>query len=117
MTTILTNDYINLLAQTELKGKIASGCCDFDCEDDGRYAMYEYDIDDIIDAVVEDLVQHVDTESEAYQFIVDIIDERVKDAIDEEKLDDIARYEAIEAEAEERHQRLLRQDFYANLGV
>lgn len=115
MTTILTNDYINLLAQTELKGRIASGCCDFDCEDDGRYAMYEYDIDDIIDAVVEDLAQNIDFESGAYEFIVDIIQERVEDAIDEEKLDDIARGEALEAEAIERQ--MLRSDFYANLGV
>lgn len=104
-------EHINLLAEIELKGRIAAGVVDFDCEEDGRYPRYDYDLQSIIDAVVEDLAQVVDYESPTYNLICDIIEERVNEDIDEEMLDEIAVSEAREAMEEAHEQYLLRKDY------
>ena len=98
-------DYINMLAQMSLKARIADDM--YEIED----AHYAYEIEDIVEDVVDDLTSDLDYKSFNYEALRDGAEAEVRNAIDIEKLDEIAYIDDWSPTADER------EAFFADIDV
>lgn len=98
-------DYINMLAQMTLKARIADDVY----EPNGSH--YDYDLDDIVEDVVYDLTSDLDYKSFNYEALCDGAEAEVRNALDVEKLDEIAYIEDWSPSKDER------ETFFADIDV
>lgn len=98
-------DYINMLAQMTLKARIADDVY----EPNGSH--YDYDLDDIVEDVVYDLTSDLDYKSFNYDALCDGAEAEVRNALDVEKLDEIAYIEGWSPSKDER------EAFFADIDV
>lgn len=98
-------DYINMLAQMTLKARIADDVY----EPNGSH--YDYDLDDIVEDVVYDLTSDLDYKSFNYEALCDGAEAEVRNALDVEKLDEIAYIEDWSPSKDER------EAFFADIDV
>lgn len=110
---IKEDEHIQLLAEIELKGRIIDEIAEYNVDSES----YDYDVRDIIEAVVEDLAQSVDHNSPSYGVIVNIIEDRVKAVVDNDKLADIAADMAREVREDAEERRLLMEDYLRAAGA
>lgn len=98
-------DYINMLAQMSLKARIADDM--YEIED----AHYAYEVDDIVEDVVDDLTSELDFNGFNYDALRDGAEVEVRNALDVEKLDEIAYIEDWSPSKDER------EAFFADIDV